>query len=278
MAKTLLGDLFPASTKLCRDLAPWLYEKIFPPLGPLCERTTFAADLGPLGAVQVFYPTLVPCCLLGCLLGFAWGLRLLAKFKATPKDARTDFAFGCAYVLFGLMNVGALIYHCSTATGALRTFAYVLDTGSTGASSVCIFIAFMSRYRLDDRARGVRRAVMATIVLAYTVGALGLIVKGTTLACEFIYLVPTIMLIFVPILELQRPHPGQWYGLIASWCLGACVLALLSEPYLCQYFGPHFSTPFWGFLACDLGMIILMGMTTSPVVENLPSPSLKKQQ
>lgn len=51
MAKTLLGDLFPASTKLCRDLAPWLYEKIFPPLGPLCERTTFAADVSGAAVV-----------------------------------------------------------------------------------------------------------------------------------------------------------------------------------------------------------------------------------
>jgi hypothetical protein len=113
--------------------------------------------------------------------------------------------------------------------------------------------------------------------LAHAIGALALLIYGTTLACELIYLVPSVMLIFVPILELQRPHPGQWCGIVASWCLGACVLALLSEPYLCRYFGPHFSTPFWGFLACDVGMIVLMGLTVSPVIEDLSSPSKKLQ-
>lgn len=45
MAKTLLADLFPASTGLVQQFAPWLYDKIFPQQGPLCERTLITAEV-----------------------------------------------------------------------------------------------------------------------------------------------------------------------------------------------------------------------------------------
>lgn len=197
-------------------------------------------------------------CLLGVLIGLCHGAPLLYKaFSSKPR--RGSFTWGFAFLWYGIMSTGGLLYHC---INPIKLF-YTMDVVSTACSCVSILAAYGVFFKVDDRSAKWR----SFMGISYGV-ILGLAMQRAQVVRDLLYVGPAGLAFGGGAWFVMKAGKGGPHGWVAlAWLSCSVVGALVAlasiplDPWLCTTFGANFSMLPWFFFGCDLAMVCLYQFT-----------------
>ena len=202
-------------------------------------------------------------CVAGIVMGLLYSFPLLSDAYRSRNPKTGSFTWGLAFMWYGLMSLGGLMFHCILTTSH---FFYLLDVVSTASCCMAIIsgIGIGIAWRMNphapppDDTRLVWRACMYSVFVL----VIGLSVLGAQYIRDLLYVLPSLIAVgfgFHFYLKVMFTRPGPSIRMLV-WLHCSVLAALLSlgavifDSWLCKTFGAEFSCLPWFFLGADIAL------------------------
>lgn len=230
-----------------------------------------------IGGIGINWPTLIPLCLLGALIGFGY-YSTHRKNPYSKISAAAFYSYQLSFFLFGCMNIDAVIYHCFVGNNLQPSRLFeALDVACTSASSFSLFWASLISSGKISEKQGAS-LLNLVVLLIFVSSGIGNYLEIPFVGALLYTHITALAIVGVYSLELLN-HRSTSFILNLTIALFIMLLgggSLLVNEQLCSSIGPHFSSAFSWFLACDLGFLFVWRMLNT--LQNETSNSSQKQQ
>ncbi|KAH7404271.1 hypothetical protein KP509_15G018700 [Ceratopteris richardii] len=259
MSAALVRDFFPG---LENFLGHTLWNVFFPSsVERLCPRPHVSVQVTDTMTITLMWPAASIWCALGVIIGFSYGTLLLCKGSAWKTNNGT-FIWVCAFLWYGTMSLGGLLYHCIS---KMRVF-YLLDVISTACT--CATLIAIYRIFLISNYQGIK--LKSSLFLTYIIISC-LAIYGGDRVMNILYLGPASLAFILgshfALEKGSQSTQGRLALIGASLSAVTAIAAVPLDAWFCYHFGSNFSMLFWFFAGSDLAMVFLFHYTQAIIPE-----------